>query len=73
MNCLNCNTVIVEIGTLIENGTGLLAPSEPKKIEREGKRRFVRCPNCKAKNYLGDVHNNEITWIQEKFVSFEFD
>ena len=73
MNCLNCDTVILKVGALIENGTALLATNESKKIESDGLKRFVHCQKCKAKNILGDVPNDKITWIQEKFVSFEFD
>ena len=73
MKCLNCGTVILKTGTQIKDGTSLLATGEARKIKYESQRRFARCPNCKAKNYLGDVPNDKITWIQERFVSFDFD
>lgn len=73
MKCLNCEAIIIKKGAQLENGSFAWAVGEPKKVKYESGKRFVRCPNCKAKNILGDVPNDEITWIQEKFVSFEFD
>jgi hypothetical protein len=52
MRCLNCKTTIIEKGVQMEDGSFWLKPGESKKIQGDGSRSFVRCPNCQAKNYL---------------------
>jgi len=52
MRCLNCKTTIIEKGVQMEDGSFWLKPDESKKIQGDGSRSFVRCPNCQAKNYL---------------------
>jgi DNA-directed RNA polymerase subunit RPC12/RpoP len=72
MKCLNCGTTILEMSTLNEDGGFSLIPGEPKKIEGDGLREFVRCPKCQAKNYFD-------SWPESKrggqyyFSSYEFD
>jgi hypothetical protein len=73
VKCLNCNTIILKTGLQFKDGSFALATGESKKIEHDKLNRFVRCPNCKAKNILGDVINNKINWSQETFVSSEID
>ena len=72
MKCLNCSTTILKKGAQHENGGFSLHPGESNKIEGEGERAFVRCQQCKAKNYI-DAWPKSKKGGQYYFSSYEFD
>lgn len=72
MKCLNCGTTIIKKGKQNESGGFCFHPSEPNKIEGDGPRSFVRCPQCQAKNYF-DAWPLSKEGGQYYFSSYEFD
>jgi predicted phosphodiesterase len=64
--------MILEKGAQNESGGFCLNPGEPKKIEGEGSRSFVRCHQCQAKNYI-DSWPESKSGGQYYFNTYEFD